>query len=255
MNVIQLGEKGSHVRSLQRSVNNRLESRRPSAQIEVDGEWGPRSKEACRIAGHLLGVDEAGSNPGRCQLVVRHPSERTKLELNRAEARMKAEDKAAAGPSGALAFARTYVGKTEYPSNRGAWGLSAWQRELAGGGSWLDGAPWCGIFVWAALTKGAHVKGLNSRCAAVSFIYADAGAGRNGWKSRHARNAGQPGDAVILFGTSTHVGLIEKRVPGGYQTIEGNTSSGNAGSQSNGGGCFRRVRPYSAVVACCRPNY
>jgi hypothetical protein len=60
---------------------------------------------------------------------------------------------------------------------------------------------------------------------------------------------------VILFGTSTHVGLIEKRVPSGYQTIEGNTSPGNAGSQSNGGGCFRRVRPYSSVVACCRPRY
>ena len=38
-------------------------------------------------------------------------------------------------------------------------------------------------------------------------------------------------------------------------TIEGNTSSGNAGSQDNGGGVFRRKRPASVIVGCARPRY
>jgi hypothetical protein len=38
-------------------------------------------------------------------------------------------------------------------------------------------------------------------------------------------------------------------------TEEGNTSSGPGGSQDNGGGCFRRVRPLSAVHGFALVNY
>ncbi len=156
------------------------------------------------------------------------------------------------GPAKALREARKYVGKTESPagSNTAPWGLAAWTKRFLG----LNyGVAWCGIYVGHCL-EAAGVK-LNGRVASVYFIYEDAGNGRNGWAKRVSIGEARPGDAIGLFGTSTHVGLIEKRVPGGFQTLEGNTSSGNSGSQANGGGCFRRVRPYSAVAYIARPNY
>jgi hypothetical protein len=241
--ILKQGSRGENVKKLQRKLG-----------VDADGDLGPITWRAWRSRFVELGgwgfVGSTARARRRWDLVM--GAKPTAAEAKRAAKRRQA---VAVGPAGTLAFARKYVGRAEYPSNRGSWGLNAWQSELAGGGSWLNGAPWCGIFVWASLTKGAGVKGLNSRCAAVAYIYADAAAGRNGWRSRHGRTEGKPGDAVILFGTSTHVGLIEKRVPGGYITIEGNTSSGNGGSQADGGGCYRRTRPYSAVVACCRPRY
>ena len=69
----------------------------------------------------------------------------------------------------------------------------------------------------------------------------------------------QPGD-VILFdwggdGVCDHVGVVEKNFGSYVQTIEGNTSSGSSGSQSNGGGVYRRTRAWSTVKAVVRPNY
>jgi len=37
------------------------------------------------------------------------------------------------------------------------------------------------------------------------------------------------------------------------QVIEGNTSSGSKGSQSNGDGVYLRKRPYSLVMGVVRP--
>lgn len=49
--------------------------------------------------------------------------------------------------------------------------------------------------------------------------------------------------------------LIEKRVPGRYICVGGNTSDRSGGSQSNGGMVARNVRPDSAVVYIVRPQY
>lgn len=258
LHVLKKGDRGPRVAELQRALERRGIGR-GLGRLDDDGDLGPTTwaywERAYEALGGKPGTFDGGTTRAKRRYrLVRFPGLRTPLELARA-ARWKPNPSGGTGAAAALAFGRQYLGKTEHPSNRGTWGLNAWQSELAGGGSWLNAAPWCGIYVWACLTKGAGVKGLTSRCAAVAFIYADAAAGRNGWRSRHARDQGRPGDAVILFGTSTHVGLIEKRVVGGYQTLEGNTSPGTGGSQSNGGGCYRRVRPYSAVVACCRPNH
>ncbi len=157
------------------------------------------------------------------------------------------------GPAKALREARKYTGRTESPagSNTAPWGLGAWIKELLG----LNyGVAWCGVYVWRCLDV-AGVKGLTGRVAAVRYIYEDAGAGRNGFEKRVPLSQARPGDVAILFGTSTHTGLLEKRVPGGWICREGNTSSGVSGSQSDGGGAFRRTRPNSAIVAVCRPRY
>lgn len=170
-------------------------------------------------------------------------------------------NRSSTGPHVALRWARDYVGNTESPpgSNKGEWGLTNWQRTL---GEWLVGQPWCGTFVGTALIR-AGVKGINSRVAAVVLILEDAMNGRNGFRSvvyrrqtgHGAVSKGRLGDLVGLYGESTHVAMIEKRVPGGYATVEGNTSPGASGSQANGGGVYRRIRPDSAVVYIVRPDW
>src|SRR5690606_31668374 len=51
-----------------------------------------------------------------------------------------------------------------------------------------------------------------------------------------------------------HVGIVEKVISSGVQTIEGNTSGGSSGSQSNGGGVYRRTRT-SSIVGFGHPAY
>lgn len=129
--------------------------------------------------------------------------------------------------------------------------IDGWVRDV---GSYL-GAPWCGIFAGAML-KAVGVKGVTSRIAAVSYIEDDARAGRapfRGWTS-DPRNA-QRGDLVVLFGRGVHVEIVDRVSGGVVYTIGGNTSSGAAGSQSNGGGVFRRARPFSAVRGIALVNY
>lgn len=68
----------------------------------------------------------------------------------------------------------------------------------------------------------------------------------------------RPGDVVIYNwdgGGTDHVGFVEKNLGGGtLQTIEGNTSSGDYGSQSAGNGVWRRVRNHS-IAYVIRPAY
>ena len=52
-----------------------------------------------------------------------------------------------------------------------------------------------------------------------------------------------------------HVGIVEKNCGSYVQTIEGNTSGGSSGSQSNGGMVARRTRAWSTVCAVVRPDY
>lgn len=226
--------------------------------VEVDGEYGPVTRAAARawvdrVGGSLRAFDRRGLTR-KMQRVLR--GYRTVPAAWKVRAQRRAR-----GPHAALRWAAQWVGKTERPpgSNRAPWGLTEWQQNL---GSWLVGQPWCGVFVGTAL-KHAGVKGITSRVAGVILILEDARLGRNGFKKIvYRRSTGEgslskakPGDAVGLFGESTHVGLIEAVGDGGFHTIEGNTSPGNVGSQSNGGGVFRRFRPFSDVAYVARPAY
>lgn len=68
----------------------------------------------------------------------------------------------------------------------------------------------------------------------------------------------EPGDVVIFNwdgGGTDHVGFVERNLGGGVlQTIEGNTSRGDYGSQSAGNGVWRRVRSHS-IDYVIRPAY
>lgn len=141
----------------------------------------------------------------------------------------------------ALTTARTQLGVVEKTPN--------WSKQIA---LYLKStdisfpAAWCMAFVhWSFLQAGVTLGG-----------GASVGNFRQ-WAARNGEIVSRPfkGDVVCYDwngdGWPDHVGLVErvlalrwrgKVFAGWIQTIEGNTSSGSAGSQSDGGGVYRRRR-------------
>lgn len=132
----------------------------------------------------------------------------------------------------------------------------------------FQGEPWCGMAAGVWL-EAAGVKGLTSRVAYCPFILADAQAAHNGFRRviwhdsfRGGAEVAQKG-SVVLFdfgngdGLARHVGLLreEWRGAGKLKTIEANTSPDDGGSQDNGGGCWKRERPSSLVLAIIAPSW
>lgn len=151
----------------------------------------------------------------------------------------------------AIQWARKQEGTVENPagSNRGP-GITEWQLDF---GTWLVGLPWCGVFVGQALKRGGVP--VDSYVASVAAIEEHAKQGTHGFKSWHGNEAGRRGDAAVIGGHGVHVELIRQKVQGGYMTTGGNTSSGVAGSQDNGGGVWPRFRSFAEVHGVARPDY
>jgi hypothetical protein len=123
-------------------------------------------------------------------------------------------------------------------------------------GRWygMDGVNWCDIFVsWIGVQ--ANARNIIGR-AAYTPAHAD-------WFRRQGRWGHTPQRGAIAFfdfpdGTHRiqHVGIVESvRRDGRIVTIEGNTVSGQWGSQYAGGGVYRRVRSTSLVVGYGYPKY
>jgi len=121
-----------------------------------------------------------------------------------------------------------------------------------------DNQPWCGSFVDWVLRR----AGLGGE---PSTLWTPAGMQGYRRLGRAVDRNGPvlPGDVVFFdwqgnTGSSgvDHVGLVTAVRPDGQvETIEGNTSPSNAGSQSNGGGVYRRVRPRHVIAGFGRPAY
>jgi hypothetical protein len=150
----------------------------------------------------------------------------------------------------ALHWLSTHRGITEDPpgsnSDNRKDGIRAAELRI---GPWVVGEPWCGTWQHSAL-KAAGVQNLTGRMASVALIEDDARAKKycyRGWTTDHKLVL--RGDLVVLFGRGVHVEGVRRVFPrlGLVLTDGGNTSSGNNGSQANGGGSFRRWRPFSAV--------
>ena len=166
----------------------------------------------------------------------------------------------------ALRWLSTHRGLTEDPpgsnSDRRKDGIRKAQTDCAGGGTWLIGQPWCGVWCFNAL-QAAGVQGISSRQASVLLIEQDARGHRKpfrGWvttKTKDWHKKVLRGDLVILFGPGVHVETLRAVYPrlGLIRTDGGNTSSGNTGSQANGGGSFARWRPISAVHGFALVDY
>lgn len=117
-----------------------------------------------------------------------------------------------------------------------------------------SGVPYCAMFVTWVLRE-AGMEPVGGDFAYVPYgINAAAKAGRLVPKIQAI-----PGDYLCFDwdddNIADHVGFVEANRGSWVQTIEGNTSSGQAGSQSNGGGVYRRARSWDDVCAVIRPEY
>jgi hypothetical protein len=124
--------------------------------------------------------------------------------------------------------------------------------ELHGEEYAANGVPYCDMLVTKCLRE---IGITNFDSAYVPGRIATARA--RGWLV--LREKAQPGDLVCFDwdddGVADHIGIVEIKYAWSFQTIEGNTSGSWRGSQSNGGGVYRRVRSFDTVIAVIRPPY
>ncbi len=111
-----------------------------------------------------------------------------------------------------------------------------------------QGQPWCADFVsWVFKHAGAPLPAIDHPFGFTYCPSAQSWAQRNGrWLQARSPRVG----AVVIFQhpgekVAGHTGIVESIRPDGIVTIEGNTSSDDKGSQVNGGGVYRRFRPFS----------
>jgi cell wall-associated NlpC family hydrolase len=145
-------------------------------------------------------------------------------------------------------IAKSQLGYKEGPNNNTMYGK--WYGA--------NNQPWCATFVsWCFYQAGqlSKVTAQNSK----GFASCDIGLK---WFTRRNKlvpvGKAQPGDIVFFqFDTDAqadHVGICASNDGKKYLTVyEGNTSSGDKGSQSNGDGVFLRKRAYSLVMGVARP--
>jgi peptidoglycan hydrolase-like protein with peptidoglycan-binding domain len=156
-----------------------------------------------------------------------------------------------------IATAVSQAGTTEDPPG------SNHTKYNAAFGDYSQGWAWCGIFVWWAFKQAGVDLRKDASIANPQFTpWFWSEAKKAGWVVEADENI-RPGDVLFFdfeppFNTAgiQHVGIATARPAHGYvSTIEGNTSSGNRGSQDNGGGVFARVRDLGWIVAAVRPPY
>lgn len=109
-----------------------------------------------------------------------------------------------------------------------------------------QGEPWCGAFAAAGwLAQGIDIRPI---CNPYSASKLREWAQENGVWSTSAHD---DGDIVVY--TFGHIGLSWRdENASGYRAVEGNTSSGTAGSQSNGGGVYVRYRGRKSISGWVR---
>lgn len=156
-----------------------------------------------------------------------------------------------------LYCARQWIGYSRWDDPEPGTVFGRWYADLVGDSYFGEsGVPYCAIFASYCLNW-AGVKAAGLPGSYVPWILsANSDAGR-----LVANEDAQPGDLVMFDwqgdGVADHIGIVEENHAdeGWMQTIEGNTSSGSGGSQSNGGGVYRRARNYGSIIGVARPYY
>lgn len=128
-------------------------------------------------------------------------------------------------------------------------------------GKWygLNNQPWCAMFVSWVFNKAELGKKITAQ-GEKGFSSCDAGLKWFINKNKMIPiGQAQAGDIVFFQfdddAEPDHVGIVKwnNTTLKYLQIIEGNTSSGTKGSQSNGDGVYLRKRPYSLVMGVVRP--
>lgn len=169
-------------------------------------------------------------------------------------ARVAKQIKGVTGRDKAVRWALSRVGVVEHPaySNSGPF-ITDWIRH--GGGE--PGYAWCQYFCDAGLLVGG---GVQLQSGYTPEVVQWAKKKKHGLKISSLVHA-RPGDFIYFKfpGVSSdpcdHVGLFLSQGNDTITCVEGNTSSGNSGSQQNGGGVFKRTRDKSIVAYVVSPTY
>lgn len=146
-----------------------------------------------------------------------------------------------------IAIAKGQVGYKEYQGNNNKYGV--WYG--------MNNQPWCAMFVsWCADQVGAlgnnNKSGIIPRTAWVpDYLTYYSSKGLYKAKGSYTPKCGD----IIIYGSNSHVGLVESCANGKVITIEGNTSAN--GNSSNGDGVYRRTRSLtdSWIKGYCVPEY
>lgn len=268
MRVLHQGERGDEVRLLQVATNRRLRGRDLDALvIAEDGDLGNGTLEAVRKAAWALGaqratydgVTRANEVPVGVQRMIRSPGRRNDAQVARGRRRMsrmrahrRARPQVASSRGRAVHAFLAKVGTRESPAGSNSGGIITVMESYWGFGR----VPWCGI------SAGYHAErfggiDLRSDVASVAAIEGHARAGHapyGRWQSS-VRGA-LPGSFVVIGGHGVHVGMLVQALPdGSARTVEGNTSFGPGGSQSNGGCIAARRRSPGEIFGVATMNY
>ena len=253
--------RGADVKVLQGQLNKRYRHFKVDKQVKQDGDFGPKTLKAAREIAFAMGVVGAARKKLRkgrvskgTQKLIRG-RKKTRLEVLATKRRKGYRRKlrkryAASAGQKVIRWCEAQIGTTESPAGSN-WGpkISDWIKFTG----YDFPVYWCGCFACFATVKVGGAKVPNRiRLGYTGYIVSDAKGSTNGLEEVSFDNA-RAGDIVVY--TFDHIGVVE-RVSGTTLTaIEGNTSSGSSGSQSNGGGVFRRLRNRSDVLCIARPNY
>jgi hypothetical protein len=275
---------GRDVANLQRAIQTRLDMRGINIPTPTHGKFTHATWVAGVEAGYFLGLlsttylatekvdgQARGLSTQGAQAIIRNPDQRTPEQLTRATDRKGQVDRGpryyddlakkvapvvGSGPQAALAFAKAHLGVHESPAGSN-WGhpVQDWIK-LAG---YTSAQPWCGALVNACLVSAGLPSGASWGIGYCPSVKVHAQNGTGGW-SWHTE--GQPGDVILYAGSDgvpEHQGLVLKRLgPDHYETLEGNTATGVAGQQSDGGIVAQRDRtsvPGFRIVGFARPNW
>ena len=146
-----------------------------------------------------------------------------------------------------IAIAAKEIGYKEYQGNNNKYGV--WYG--------MNNQPWCAMFVsWCAAQIGVlganNQSGIIPRTAWVpDYLTYYSSKGLYKAKGSYTPKCGD----IIIYGSNSHVGLVESCANGKVITIEGNTSAN--GNSSNGDGVYRRTRSLtdSWIKGYCVPEY
>lgn len=234
--------KGPEVRRAQEILAGDNVFQQNFLQIDIDDEFGPGCGRACRRAKFWAGFPGATVNSDRVGPIYgpalhAYLTGAKALPPDYVERRNKRLAEAKKKPLREKAFERlaAEIGYVEGPNNDSKFGK--WYG--------LNHNPYCAMAVTQAYCEaGSSCFSRNTRYAYCPYIVDDAKAGKNGLS---ITKEPQRGDLVLFDwkgdGVADHIGMFEAwidRSKGTFKSVEANTSPNDNGSQSNGGGVFRR---------------
>lgn len=255
-------ESGPDVRALQECVEKLGEHFEYDFDITIDGEFGRQTFGLAKGIAISMGAGRNGLKALRSgrvsesiQRLIRGERKKTRWERLLATKRKlyrrklrKRYDRS--GGEKALAEAKRRIGVTENPPGSNWGGMVERFIRFCG---YNFAVYWCGCFACWCVIKGGGAKiPTPIRLGFDGYIIADANAGANGLTAVSFDQA-RAGD-IVVYGFN-HIGIVDRVSGDTLYAIEGNTSSGSSGSQSNGGGVFARTRSRADVVCVARPHY